>query len=614
MVTQEQSEPDLVVREVVPPSDVTHVRFGEIDGLRALAVGAAVLYETTRFASPAASWPPAVARVFADASQGISLFFLLSGFVLAYPALATLRSDGRTYLDVGRYIVKRLLRIYPAYLVVLALTFVVPPLAVQYGLPALAGGTSGLTGPVFVHNLFFVGDGLGNDAFRALALEARWFALFPLALLLWARWPRVFLFLVFAAGATDLALPGAHALAVAALVPFMLGIVAADVRASHHRFERFAFVLAGVAAIAAPICERTIASFPGPAGATSALRIDPLWTLALFGLLVAANTSGIVERILSLRLLRLLGVASYGIALVVVPISSFIVRQVIVTVGAPTAVANAAIVSLLAGLVIWQVADRWFAEGTLRRDGAAIAGPWLNAILRLVRLDRITLRGPAAHARPADAQDDAVDTDFYAPPRRETGNLGDLAIVATRSGSPEQLAAEILETKRRLSDRSSAIFAGTDDQPQTPEPPPPPPPPAFEKPGFYRRSAPSSSDAKLPAAHAAPQPLRTVAPAAAPAAAPVARPVQAAPAVYEEPAPISISFQAPAYEHFQLQPGAGPQIAAPSQVQKPLPTRPVFPPSPTNRGPIKMRIGAAQAPHALANGNGRYHTVDSSNG
>jgi peptidoglycan/LPS O-acetylase OafA/YrhL len=603
MVTQEQSEPDVVVCDAVPPSDVTRVRFGEIDGLRALAIGAAVLYETTRFAASGATWSPALARAFADASQGISLFFLLSGFVLAYPALATLRSDGRTYLDVGRFIVKRLLRIYPAYIVILALTFIVPALAVQYGLPALAGGTPGPTTSAFTHNLFFVGDGLGNDAFRALALEVRWFALFPLALLLWARWPRVFMGLIVVAAASDLMFPGAHALAVAALVPFMLGVVAADVRASHHRFERYAFILFGIAAIAAPLCERAIATLPGPAGASAALRIDPLWTLALFGLLVAASTSRIVERLLSLRLLRLLGVASYGIALVVVPVSSFIVRQLIVTVGVPTAVANAAIVSLLTGLIVWQAADRWFAEGTLRRDAAAIVGPWLNVVLRLVRLDRITLGESIASDDAADVEDAAVDTEFYAPPRRAGG---DLAIVATRSGSPEDLAADILETKRRLSDRTSAIFAEAmpEEQPQAPQPPPPPPPPpAFEKPGFYRRSAPTAGSAPKATVVLPPPELQRTAQAVA-APPPPPRPAHAPSAAYQEPAPISISFQSPAYEHFQLQPGSGAPVIAPSHVAQPLPTRPVLPPSSTNRGPIKMRVGAVLTPHALANGNG----------
>ena len=52
MVTQQMSEDGGVVREAIPSSDVVRVHFSEIDGLRALAIVAAVVYEATRIASP----------------------------------------------------------------------------------------------------------------------------------------------------------------------------------------------------------------------------------------------------------------------------------------------------------------------------------------------------------------------------------------------------------------------------------------------------------------------------------------------------------------------------------------------------------------------------------
>jgi peptidoglycan/LPS O-acetylase OafA/YrhL len=578
MVTQQMSEDGGVVREAIPSSDVVRVHFSEIDGLRALAIVAAVVYEATRLASPSGAWPPVLARVFADASQGLPLFFLLSGFVLAYPPLATLRQDGRTYLDVGRYLVKRILRIYPAYIVVLALAFVVPPLALQYGLPALANGSAGLTSDVFVRNLFFAGDGLANDGFRALALEARWYLLFPLALLLWSRWPRIFFGVAALAASGDLLLSGAHAWGLGALVPFMLGIVAADIRAGHHRFERFAFVLAGLAVVAAVVLERFVLAMPGPAGAAGALRVDPLWSIALFGLLVGAGHSSLVERVLSLRAFRFVGAASFGIALVVMPVSSFVVRQIASSFGAAGTAVNAIIFSLLAGVVIWQLADRWFGEGPLRREVANRVGPWLDAVLRLVRIDRVTLGPPLVLSHEGD-EEETVDHGLYAPPPRSAA--GDLATVSTRSGSPEELAAEILETKKRLSDRSSAIFADAYPIELPPEEPVAPPEPVL-KPGFYRRSA----DTKAAPAAQAPAPVFT--PDPAPAATPAPRSAQ--------PVPISAHLEAPAYEHYSLQ--AVPQPPpAPAPAPQPQPV-PLATPRPQ---PVPLRaVAAAPAPRPVA--------------
>jgi peptidoglycan/LPS O-acetylase OafA/YrhL len=626
MDTQQQSDAEIVVRESVPSSDTVRVRFGEIDGLRALAIIGVLIYEATRFASPSAHWPPVLARVFADSGQGFSLFFLLSGFLLAYPAFATKREDGATYLDLGRYLVKRLLRFYPAYLLVLALTFIVPPLAMQYGLPALATGSSGLDLRTFVQNALFLGTGLNNDGFRVLALEARWCLLFPALLLFWSRLPRVFIGVAVFAALCDLFIGAAHAAGLASLLPFMLGIAAADIRAGHLRFERLGFIVAGVAALAAIVLEPFVALLPGPSAAAGALRFDPLWSVALFGLLVGVGTSGALERVLSWRAFQLLGAASFGISLVMVPVSSFVVRQVLSTIGRPAAAANAAIVSILAGLVVWQLADRWFAAGDLRRNIAEFVGPWLDSLLRLARADRITL-GALAIRVPEPTTHAEVDATFYAPPPRPAS--GDLAVVSMRSGSPEDLAAEIMEMKKRLSDRSTEIFAEAAPPEPEPEPVPVEPEEPYAKPGFYRRPpAPVPGAQTAPAAQANPA-MQT--PQQAPQPQPAA-PVPPAPRVasnsetplhaYVEPQPISLSFDgasnieaaattpqaAPQYEHFTFESPA--RASSSEQAQPPQPQIPALPAAPTSRGPIKMRLGPIGNPTPSVNGNGKHHKVN----
>ncbi len=86
-----------------------------------------------------------------------------------------------------------------------------------------------------------------------------------------------------------------------------------------------------------------------------------------------------------------------------------------------------------------------------------------------------------------------VEVAFYAPPPRP--DAGELAIVSTRTGSAEDLAAEILATKKRLSERSAAFFAEPVSVALPAEP---------EKPGFYRKpkaiaAQPSLSSAREPA-------------------------------------------------------------------------------------------------------------------
>jgi peptidoglycan/LPS O-acetylase OafA/YrhL len=448
-------------------------RFGDADGLRAIAILAVVLYETFRATAPQPLLiHPFLARLAADASQGLTLFFVLSGFTLAYPALAVMRQDGRSYLDVGRYAIKRLLRIYPAYLALLGLTLVLPTLATRYGVGGLATPVGPLSLETFVRNALFAGDGLGNDGFRSLAVVARWYLLFPLLLLLWVRGPWIFAALAALATVLD-ATTVAHGWSIGALLPLMLGIVAADIRSQHHRFERFALLLALGGAAAALVLEPFLRLLPGPQLAPEALRIDPVWAISLFGLVAGAGAFRIVERILSITVLRLVGAASFAISLVVGPVAAFVARHSSSAFGPVASAANAAALAVLFGYVFWQVLDRWFADGPLRRDVAEVIGPWIDRLLALIRADRVVLGPPPAPSEP-DVPDERLAEGFYAPPPRALP--ADLAVVSKKSGTAEELAAEILETKKRLSERSTMIFTDPSHDPN------------YEKPGFYPRS------------------------------------------------------------------------------------------------------------------------------
>ena len=97
-------------------------------------------------------------------------------------------------------------------------------------------------------------------------------------------------------------------------------------------------------------------------------------------------------------------------------------------------------------------------------------------LLRVVHADRATVTDRYQHLEPELEPDHeaGLPNAFWAPPPRPQDV--DLAVVTQRTGSPEELAAEILEAKARLQERSAVFFS---DAPADPEP--------DEAPGFYER-------------------------------------------------------------------------------------------------------------------------------
>ncbi len=463
MVDEELGQGEFVMRDAVPTSDVIRIRFGDVDGLRAIAIlsvcAAAILRLTTHGLSPV------LAGVASIGSQGLALFLVLSGFTLAFPVMAVLRQDGRTYIDVGRYAIRRLLRIYPAYAVGLALTALLAPL-VQH---VAATGFSHVTPGGFIANLLFAGDGFGNDGFRAVALFARAYLFFPALVLLWSRNPRIFLGLIVLLAIVDIGTP-AHELSIGAYIPFMLGIIAADFRAQAHRLQRYGPVVLGVGALLALVLDPLLHVMPGAHYAPHALWVDPFWSLATFGLVVTAAAYRPLERACSFWMLRVIGASSYALSLIVVPTAALLAGL------SPTyAIAIAVPVCFVVGFAYWQLVDRWFNDGDFRRNVAANAAAPLDELLAQARADRVFLGTEVDGESSLDHQEEFVP-DFYAPPPRPT--VADLAIVSRRTGSPDELAAEILETKSRLQERSAEIFGEIATPPQV-----------FAKPGFYRKQA-----------------------------------------------------------------------------------------------------------------------------
>ncbi|MRD46801.1 acyltransferase family protein [Caenimonas koreensis DSM 17982] len=155
----------------------------DIDGLRAIAVLAVVLYHA------GADWLP-------GGFLGVDIFFVISGFVITTLLRAQLAAGAFT---LAGFYDRRIRRILPALLVVLAVTgavawVVLPPPDIA----KLGQGTAAAA--LFVFNLYMVTarEGYFSGAAQAdpvqhtwsLAVEGQFYLLFPLLLLACRKWTR----------------------------------------------------------------------------------------------------------------------------------------------------------------------------------------------------------------------------------------------------------------------------------------------------------------------------------------------------------------------------------------------------------------------------------------
>src|SRR5947209_12344933 len=108
---------------VAPPPH--HPRFPLIDGMRAIAVLCVVLVHCAVFGGALSGSLPG--RLLAHLNLGVTIFFLISGFLLYRPFIAH-RFSGAAAPPVESYAKRRFLRIYPAYWLVLTVLLVIPGL------------------------------------------------------------------------------------------------------------------------------------------------------------------------------------------------------------------------------------------------------------------------------------------------------------------------------------------------------------------------------------------------------------------------------------------------------------------------------------------------------
>lgn len=304
-------------------------RLDFVDGLRAVAVLLVVVSHAwtpphafiliwahnRMVAASGTSLDTAVSRGY----QGVSLFLVLSGFCLAYPALRRRAAGEQQWFSASTFFARRCLRILPPYYAALALSVAAVLVWRHTGrAPLPAFGTLDLTPGNLLTHLFLIHNFSPyvysiNSPFWSLALEWQWYWVFPLVLALSARFPRVtpMCLLVIAAlwqgwlhdiPALMSWLPGR-------IFEFSAGVAVAQCFVRKTLPHPAVSVCAAVAAVF--LAEGPFGTILGDVG-----LYQPLYGVAGAALLLAACRPGPMQRVLSARWLVRLGVMSYSVYLV----------------------------------------------------------------------------------------------------------------------------------------------------------------------------------------------------------------------------------------------------------------------------------------------------------
>ena len=156
-------------------------RVDSIDSLRGVAILMVILYHVHAWLPGLSALPSWYMFPISLGYSGVDLFFVLSGFSLYY---AWLRQEmNAKEVDVKKYYWRRFWRIYPPYLI----AFIVPLIPFVFTAPADAFKEA-IWHIFLLHNYsqhYFYG---ANGPLWSIAVEAQFYILFPLIVLLMKRW------------------------------------------------------------------------------------------------------------------------------------------------------------------------------------------------------------------------------------------------------------------------------------------------------------------------------------------------------------------------------------------------------------------------------------------
>ena len=346
-------------------------RIAHVDGLRAVAVLLVVACHTAKW-DPRLGQGPAL-QALLQGTHGVDLFFVLSGFCLSYPILRSLRLRGRVAFDIAGYMARRVVRILPPYyfaMVVLGLVLYVLP---HFGWRVPESFSLAKVGWLDVGKQVIFADRrieFLNPSFWTLAIEWRWYFLFPLALVLWTRSVRAFIFVlcacIIAAAATS---AGGFDLPV--LPAFLMGVIAAEIELQKPAIGRLAILLLALA-----LC---IAVYSAPNSMLGYfMQVETGWQVAAFCLVLAVGSAPLLRAAFSIRPLAWIGVASYSIYLVHEPLVATIEHNTAMSAFLVGALA------VTAGTAFWAVFERPFMATSLKGRLVMFLHPRLSRFMGFV--------------------------------------------------------------------------------------------------------------------------------------------------------------------------------------------------------------------------------------
>ena len=369
-----------------------------LDGLRALAVLSVLvdhlIVNTPRLYGQAnlSSFNPA--SIWREGSHGVDLFFVISGFCLALPSMRKLAAGGTAGFDVARFYAKRLARILPPYWAAIGL-FALGILALPaLGLPLPLSISPRVNAADILRQALFIDRDtrFANASFWSLAVEMRWYFVFPLALWCWIRAPRLFTTILFGS-AFGYMFTRTHNLDQGTLPGFLFGIIAADLAVRRAAAMR-TVVLVGFAAIVFALLTQSVSTMPDVEGIERAafwMQTNVGWQAAAFALVLAVARHGALRCIFSWRPLVAVGTASYSIYLVHEPVIGT-VATLLAPFSLPISLTLSAAVAIFAGFGFWAVVERPLTSPRTRRQIVDFAlTPIANACFAIQCPAQITL-------------------------------------------------------------------------------------------------------------------------------------------------------------------------------------------------------------------------------
>ena len=355
-----------------------------MDGLRGIAILLVVAYHGAKYTMDFhQGWSY---HALAEGAHGVDLFFVISGFCLAYPILRRRFDTGALNFDGLRFYCRRIVRIVPAYWVAFLALLAVSLIVVARGgeLPWPAVKLPPTFGNGALQLLFLNSATNLCGSFWTLAVEFRWYIVFPVIMWLYVRWS----WTIYALMAVMLAVyhfTPWRELDFATLPGFLLGIIAADLAIRESRLNRYAVALFVAAVVTSLLLE--------PKGHLDYARQNQLWwQVAAFFLVLAGVANGVLQRILAHRALAWIGIAAYSIYLYHDPIEAWYAH----TGGENLFLAMVA--GVLLGFLGWILVEHHVMD---RRNRDALVGALERPLRRLLRIKAEPVQNESVVALPA---------------------------------------------------------------------------------------------------------------------------------------------------------------------------------------------------------------------